>query len=150
MIKCLNDLNAAYILHNRGVHILAGWQHPGIPLFIVLHHAHIAHKANGDGDKGNQSNTPIQNEHINQHQDGDQNVGRQLRNHVRQRKLQLLCGIHQQRLKLARRRIQDITHGYTGELRRQFCADILQDCKSRAVTEHGGRRVQPGAAQIAQ
>ena len=77
LIECLNDLNAAYIPTTEASIFLPAVS-TGHTAFIVLHHAHIANKANGDGDNGNQSNTPIQNEHINQHQDGDQNVGRQL------------------------------------------------------------------------
>ena len=71
LVERLDDFDSADILHNGRIHVLSCGQNPAVPLFIILHHPHIAEQPDGNGDKRNQSNPPVQYKQIQEHQHRD-------------------------------------------------------------------------------
>ena len=150
MVERLDHFDPADVLHDGRVHALSRGQHPLIAGFVILHHAHVAQQTNGKRDQRDQGDTPVQEKQICRHQNGDQQVCCQLRDHMSQRQLQLLHRIHQQRFMLSGGGVQNGSHGHPGELGRQGGTDLFQDGKCRAMAQHRGRSGQPHIPQIAQ
>ena len=80
--ECLDDLDAAHILHQGGIHLVARAQVDGHLLLVPPHHAHGEHQAQGDGNEGGQPHPPVQNEHQDDAENRPGQVGGQLRHHV--------------------------------------------------------------------
>ena len=68
---------------------------------------------------------------------------------MRQRKLQLFHGVHDDRFELPGRRIKDRSHGDTGELLCYRHTDIPQNDKGRLMAFHCRKSSEPHLSEIA-
>ena len=145
LIERLDDLDAADIFDDGGVHRLRDLYRPLVLLAVVLHHPHHQGHAHGDGDDREQRHAPVEEEQIEQYAHRRQQVGGHFRQQVRQRPLHGLHLIDDNLFHLAARRVHDRAQGHLRQLLQDELADLLEDGKRRFMGHGQRQRVEQGA-----
>ena len=148
MIERFDDLNAAYVLHRGGAHVLASLNHRPILFRVLFHLGHVTKHPDGDGDKRHQCHAPVQDKEVDHNGDRDQQIGGHFRNDVGQRDLHLLHTLHHGCFQAARWRIGQIAHGNAGQLIRHSPPQFRQHMESGFMGASGGDAVKNRLEQI--
>ena len=139
----LDDLYAAHILHQSGVHFVAGAQIGGHFFSVSMHHPDHEDETYRHGDKTGKPHAPV---HGEDQRDAQQRRGKirgELRHHVGDDVLQTAHVVHQQGLKGPRRGFQHDAHGNPGHLVRQGEADVFEDGEGYAMAAHARSAREP-------
>ena len=148
LVECLDDLDAADVFHNRGVHRLRGSDRPRILFPIADHNQHHKQHSHRNGDQREQRHTPVQHEQIDQNAHRAKQVACHLGQQMGQGSLHALHLIHNDLLHLAAGGVHDGTQGELGQFVKDHPPDIFQDGEGGLVG-HGQRQgIQTGPQRV--
>ena len=149
LVERLDDLDAADVLDDSGVHCLRR-RHRRLEAFLVIAHGEAqAKKPDGDGNDCQERHAPIKHKQIAEDAERADEIRRQLGQKMRERALRTLHLVNDDVLDLADRQIRDRAERQLRQLLQDLPANFTQDGERRLMRDGKRVRIENAAQQVA-
>ena len=137
----LHHLNALYIFHDHAVHMGVGLHVGGVILVIGPHPEGHGNERHRDGHQQGEAHPPVDGEHGDDHDQRQQKIGTEFRDHVGQRRLHIFNTVHNGAFHGANGPAFHLAQRRPHQPVRHLKAQTLQNRVGGYMGQHGGQGI---------
>ena len=136
-----HHLNALYIFHDHAVHMGVGLHVGGVILVIGPHPEGHGNERHRDGHQQGKAHPPVDGEHGDDHDQRQQKIGTEFRDHVSQRRLHIFNTVYDGAFHGANGPAFHLAQRRPHQPVRHLKAQALQNCVGGYMGQHGGQGI---------